>query len=351
MPFERPTLAQLIARARADIATRFDSGSADLRGTPEEVLAISQAGLTHGLHGHLKYLSKQLLADLADDDFLLRHAAIYGLERTAATPATGQLTITGTESAVCPTGTVWQRPDGTLYTQAADVTIESGVSTAVVTAQVGGVAGNADVGAKLTLAAPVTGIIATATVSGDGLADGVDLETLDSLRERLILRLQTPPSGGGPGDYVRWAREVAGVTRAWEYPAMLGPGTVGVRFVMDNQVGSIIPDSGMVSTVHAYLNGKAPVTAQVVVLAPVAVQLDLILAVTPSTSAVKAAVTAAVAAFIRSTAEPGSTILISQLNEAIAIAAGETDHILSLPTGNVAHTANQIAVPGTITWS
>lgn len=349
MPFDRPSLSKLVRRGKADIGTRLPGADANLRGSPEEVLAIVLAGMTHGLHGHLKWLSKQVLADLADDDFLRRIGSIYGMEPTAAVAATGQVTISGVNTSVCPAGTVWQRGDGVLYDQDADATISSGTATISVTAQEAAADGNADVGTKLTLAAPVTGISSSATVSGSGLTGGSDVETTEAFRTRLLLRLRNPPKGGGPGDYVNWALEVSGVTRAWEYPLMNGLGTVGVRFVRDNDV-SIIPDSGEVAAVQAYIDARAPVTADVQVLAPTAVPLAMTIELTPDTSDVRDAVEAELEDLLRRVAEPGATILLSQINEAISLASGETDHVLTVPAANVTHTANQIAVLGTITW-
>ena len=50
-------------------------------------------------------------------------------------------------------------------------------------------------------------------------------------------------------------------------------------------------------------------------------------------------------------AEPGGTILISRIREAVSIAAGETDNVVSTPTANVTHAAGELAVLGVITWT
>jgi uncharacterized phage protein gp47/JayE len=350
LTFERPTLTKLVRRGRADLATKLPGADTNLRGSFEEVISTVLAGMTHGLHGHLKWLSKQILPDLADDEFLVRLAGVRLLERTPADAASGSIEITGVEDSVCPDGTVWQRSDGALYTQDGDATIASGSAMATVVAQEAGTDGNSDVGTKLQLASPVTGISSESVVSGDGITDGVDIETIEALRYRLLSLYQSPPSGGGPGDYVNWALAVPGVTRAWEYPMMNGPGTVGVRFVMDDQESTIIPDSDKVEDVQAYIDDRAPITADVQVLAPTAVGLDFTIELTPDDSDTRDAVEASVGELVARTAEPGSTVLLSQLNEAISLATGETDHVMTVPAADVTHTANQIAVLGTITW-
>ena len=50
--------------------------------------------------------------------------------------------------------------------------------------------------------------------------------------------------------------EVPGVTRAWAYANHLGLGTVGVFFVMDDKVGTIIPSGGEVADVQAYIDER-----------------------------------------------------------------------------------------------
>lgn len=351
MAFERPTLPKLIRRAKADIATKLPGADPNLRGSGEEVLAITTAGMTHGLHGHLKWLSKQVIADLADDEFLLRLASIYGITQTPAAKAAGPAGITGTNGSVCPDATVWQRTDGTRYVQQGDATISSGVATIQLEAESGGSAGNAEAGTSLSIVSPVAGINSTATVSGGGVTDGTDIETIEHVRTRLLLRLQNPPKGGGPGDYVNWALEVPGVTRAWEYANALGPGTVVVRFVLDDQVGTIIPDGAKVAEVQAYIDARAPITADVTVVAPVAVPLDITASIVPNTLAVKDAAEAQLLDLLTRVGEPGATILFSQLNEALSTADGETDHTITIPSGDTTYGANEIPILGTVTWS
>ena len=324
------------------------------------MLAIAQGGLTHGLHGHLKWLSKQLLTDLSDDDILVREAAIYGLTKNAAVAATGPLTITGTNATVIPNGTLFVRNDGVQYSTNGG-TISGGQFVATVTALFGtsnnGAAGDALAGTLLTIVSPITGINAVATVSGGGITDGADLESVDSLRARLILRKQTPPKGGSPGDYVQWALQVSGTTRAWEYPNFYGPGTVAVLFVRDGDI-SIIPDAGAIATMQAYLDSKAPVTAEVTALAPIADVTPFTIHLVPSTTDTEAAVTAELNALLLAHARPGDasdatlgTILLSQIDDAVGIAAGVTDYTVTVPAANVTVAPLHMVTLGVITWA
>lgn len=351
MPFTRPTLAELIDRAASDIETRLPGTDARLRRSNLGVLARIHAGSTHGLYGYLDWLALQLMPDTAEAEHLARWAGIWGVTRKAAAAATGNVTFTGTNGTVIPTGTLIQRADGAQFATNAEGTISAESAAIAVTATVAGADGNTAASTSLTLVSPITGINTATTVASGGLSGGSDEEDDESLRDRLLARIQQPPHGGASFDYASWALEVSGVTRAWVYPQELGLGTVTVRFVRDDDA-SIIPDAGEVATVQAYIDSKRPVTAAVTVVAPTVVPLDFeISGLNPNNTTVKAAIEAELEDLLRREAEPGGTILISHIREAISVAAGEYDHVLVSPTANITHTTGQLATMGTITWS
>lgn len=349
MPFSRPALTDLIERTRADALARLNAEEL-LRRADVEVLARVLAGASHALHGYIDWLSRQVIYDTADAEMLDRWATIWGVPRHAPFTASGNITLTGTTGTVIPAGTSLVRTDGAEYTTDADATLAAGTATAAVTASLAGDSGNSLIGSSLSLASPISGANSVATVATGGLAGGADQEDDAALRSRLTFRIQNPPHGGASFDYVTWALEVSGVTRAWVYPEELGLGTVTVRFVRDDDA-SVIPDAGEVAAVQAYIDALRPVTADVTVVAPVAVPLDFTIALTPNTAAVKSAVTAELTDLLRREAEPARTILLSRIREAISIAAGETNHVLTVPAADVTHTTGQMATMGTITWS
>jgi uncharacterized phage protein gp47/JayE len=164
-------------------------------------------------------------------------------------------------------------------------------------------------------------------------------------------RIRTPPSGGGPTDYEDWALEVDGVTRAWENGNETGAGTVALRFAVDGEA-SPIPNAAKVSEVQDYIDDRAPITATVTVSAPVDSPMDPTIAVTPNTAAVKAAVEAELEAFLLRVADTnGTTIFLSQINEAISLAEGETDHTLTVPAADITPSIGDLTSVGTITWA
>lgn len=348
MSYSRPNLSELVNRVRAEVISRLEQDDV-LRRSDGEVYARVVAGLTHGLYGYIDWLSRQVIYDTAEAEILDRWASIWGVPRLPAASATGTVTMTGLGGAIVPAGTLLQALDGVQYQTTAEATFVGTSVVVDVEAVVPAAAGNRTTGQVLTLATPVAGVQAGAVASA--LSGGADIEDDESLRTRLITRIQTPPHGGSAADYVAWALEVPGVTRAWCYPLELGEGTVSVRFMRDLDAGSAIPDAGEVAAVQAHIDQVRPVTAQVTVVAPVAAPLDFTITVVPDTAAVRDAVQAELVDLIRREAEPGGTLLISRIRAAISAAAGEQNYILTTPSADVANGAGSITTVGAITWA
>ena len=349
MPFTRPTLPQLIERNITDLESRLPGTDARLRRSNLNVLARMMAGAVHGLYGAMDFIALQVFPDTAEAEYLDRWASIWGITRKAAAKAQGPITLTGLTGSIVPAGTVLTRSDSAEFTVDANTTLVAGTATAQVTASVAGAAGNTAAASALSFVSPVAGVNTAAVVAAGALVNGSDMETDDGLRDRLVARIQDAPHGGADFDYVNWAKEVAGVTRAWVYPQELGAGTVTVRFVRDDDA-SPIPDGAEVAAVQSYINARRPVTAVVTVAAPTAVALNFTIGVTPNTAAVKTTVEAELRDLIRREAVPGGTLLLSHIREAISLAAGETNYTMTAPTADVVLTLGQLTTFGAITW-
>lgn len=354
MPFKRPTLSEINQRLIAKVNAELEGADANLRYSPENVLAALVAMASHEMHGYVSYVSRQILVDTAESEYLERHAAIWGIYRKAATKASGDVQFTGTNGAVVPAGMIVKRQDDIEYTVDADIVIVGANGSGSITAIEVGASANAVIGTSIGLVNPISGIESEGAVvddgSGSGLTGGTDIETDNSLRTRTLSRIQQPPHGGAAFDYIDWATSVAGVTRAWVYPNQYGLGTVGVAFVMDNKEGSIIPSAGEVSTVQDYIEERRPVTAEVSVFAPTLTAIDFEIHINPNSVAVQEAIKAELNDLFMRESEPGKTILISHIREAISTATGEYDHVLVSPVADVAMPFGEMAELGTVTW-
>lgn len=348
MPFERPTLPQLIDQGAAEFESRLPGVLARLRGSVIGVINRVLAGALSALYKYVEYLNEQVWPDRAAPEFLPEHGARWGKNRLPAAAATGTVTFTGTEGAVIPAATAVQRSDGQQYVTTLAGVVAAGVANVPVQAVGPGSASNALIATPLTLTSPIAGVNAVATAQS-ALAGGADVEAIEAWRARILARIRKPPQGGADYDYVAWALEVPGVTRAWVYPNEQGIGTVVVRFVRDDDA-SPIPDAGEVATVQAAINAVRPVTATTYVVAPVPLVQNFTIQLLPDSPAIRAAVTAELTELYRRAAAPGGTMLISQQREAISIAAGESDHVLTAPVANQVAGLGQFPTLGAITW-
>jgi len=352
MSLSRPTLATLIDRVQNDIEGNLPGADARLRRTPERAFALALGGASHGMHGHIAFLGDQIIPDRATDDFMKRWAAFWGVFPKTPTKAAGIVQVSGVPLSPVPLGTIWDRADGVQFISTSAGTIGVSPATALIPVEAvePGIDGNTDAATELELSAPVAGIFGPAVVQDPGIYNGTDVETNASLLARLLLRVQTMPTGGGPGDYVYWAMTQATTTRAWEYPRGLGAGTVLVRFMTDDATADGIPSAGAVTSMQTLLESYAPIDTVVTALAPIASPMNPSISITPDTAAIRAAVEAELLDLLRRRSSPGGSILLSQIDESISRAAGEEDHTLVSPTADIVEATGYITTLGTISW-
>ncbi|MEN4530452.1 baseplate J/gp47 family protein [Pantoea agglomerans] len=350
--FTRPTLPQLITTVRNDILTRLaaDTTLAALRRTDAEVYGRVQAAAVHTVYGYIDYLARNLLPDLADEDWLTRHANMKRCPRKAPTAATGYVRWDVPTSGIpVPAGVTIQRDDLVSFTTTAKATSAGGVLRVPVVCDTAGKAGNTDDGLAMRLVSPITGL--TSAGVADSIQGGADVEDLEVWRARVIERWYWTPQGGADGDYEVWAKEVAGVTRAWTYRHWSGRGTVGVM-VANSDLINPIPDAATVSAVKTYIEPLAPVAgADIYVFAPTPHTVNFQIRLNPNTAAVRYAVEAELRSMMLRDGGPESVLKPSRISEAISIATGEYSHTLVSPTTDITIGKGEIGVVGTISWT
>lgn len=345
MPYETPTLPDLINRAQNDLA-----GDQALRRADAQVLSRVHAGATFGLYGYLGWIYRQMFPHTCDDEVLPEHGLLRPIpEWREATPASGPVLARGAAGSVLRQGTLYQSAYGVRYRVTADTWLD-GETVVPVQAVDAGAAGNLDGGAALSLVSPVAGVVSAATVAPEGLTGGSDRETPSAYRERLLRSYRITPRGGSADDYETWAMEVPGVTRAWCVRRWVGPGTVAVFFVRDGDPDPI-PGPARCAEVQEYIERQQSVIPELYVLPPVQVPVVYRIRATPDTVAVRAAIERSLQALHAAEADLGAGLLISHIREAISGAAGERDHVLYEPTDNVPAATNELLTFGGVIWS
>lgn len=348
MPFSRPSLDDLVDQALSDIDADVEGADGRQPASNLNVMGIVTAGQADGLHGHLQLLREDIDWSNPDSELVERRAAMVGIFPNPASQAYRVVKFLGASGTAIAKDVRLARADGTEYVTDEAAVIAGGQALVRVVAVEPGAAGNVAAGVKLTLVNAVPGLQSVAEVQATGQVAGSDAETRQQLHARFMEYWPSTEEGAGP--YVKLAKQVAGVTRAWEYEHEMGLGTVTVRFVMDGKADTIIPTEAEIALVDAHVQAnRPPGGGGVYVVAPIPDPVALTLAISPDTTELRAAVEAEIADYHRREAEPGDPTIPSRISEVISSVPGEFKHRLSL-TSDVNRPFNKIAVPGPITW-
>ncbi|WP_317180015.1 baseplate J/gp47 family protein [Lelliottia amnigena] len=347
--FQRPTLAENISMIRTDLFARLDIND-ELRRMDEDVRAKVYAGALHTVYGYIDYLAMNLLPDLCDESWLVRHGAMKRCPRKEAIEAAGFIRWDGVANNLMVTaGSVIQRDDLVQYTALEDTTSAGGVLRVPISCNVTGSVGNSDDGILLSLVTPVNGLPSGG--QADTLVGGFDIEDLEVWRSRVLERYYWTPQGGADGDYIVWAKEVPGITRAWTYRHWMGTGTVGVMVASSDLFNPILDDA-TVAAAQAHIEPLAPVAgSDLYVFKATAKTINFTIDLNPDNASTRAAVEAELRSFLLRDGYPEGTLELSRINEAISIAAGEHSHKLIAPAVDTEIAKNELAVLGVITWA
>jgi uncharacterized phage protein gp47/JayE len=351
MSYTPPKLTELIKRAKGD----FDA--VGVRSLLIDAIAMAHAGQTNGLYEFLGWISRQIVPHLADEEILLLFCQFWGIQRKMPSKAKGSLILTVRGDTAITAGTQWQTSSGRVIECSQSKLLSAGIAAVEVVAIDEGATSNTSGGIEFELISPVVNVESKAVLSEMGMTGGADIESISSLRARLLFRVQYPPSGGNKWDYIRWARECAGVTRAWCIPAPLYCNYVTVVFVLDEQA-NILPSSDDLNRVREYINGHInPVTnqfegkppaAELIVKAPVLKAINPQIKLFPDTPETRTAVYNALVELL-SKSQLGEKIYLSHIRAAVSNAKNVIDHQINLNTDIEALT-DELIVLGGITW-
>lgn len=337
MPWSTPTLRNVRELVRDSVRANLPGSDANVPNSLLRVMSDAMGALCHLVLQYIDWLSKQLLPDTAEKEFLDRHGAIWLVNsdgtkgRKQATLAFGSISITGTAGVVVPLGsTLTNAPaDGEIFAYETLEQVNVGLTPTPVKVRAldAGAAGNLGAGALMAFNPTLNGVDRNTTVIA--IAGGADTETDDELRARILLRIQQPPMGGDETDYEAWVLAVPGVTRAWCNPLEMGIGTVTVRFMMDDLRADSggIPLAEDVVAVEAYLDTVRPVAVKdFFVAAPIPFPINIgISALVTDSAATREAIELSLRDMFFEKAIPGGTIYESWVEAAISDAVG-VDH-------------------------
>jgi uncharacterized phage protein gp47/JayE len=345
--YPRPSLSDLDARINVDLS----AVPAVLRGP----LSHAWARACHGLHGHLEWIDRQNSPLTCELERLYDWAALYGVARLAATPATGTAVAAGSPGSVILADTLLRGPNGLDYrVLAAQFMANSGVAVVSLRSEASGEDANLPSGARLTLIDPLSGIAGTLVVGEDGLSGGAPEESLDDWRLRVADEWQAMTVRGARGgraeDYRYWAESAhPAVTGALVFPHALGLGTVVVRPICDGAINRL-PTPGVLSSVADHLSAVAPATADWRLAAPLVRPVTVVLRLEPSAdnAEARARIAAALNAAVLAEAREDAVLGMAEIDAAVATVTSQYTRLA--PTENVAAYPGEVLALSEVAW-
>ncbi len=369
--FAIPSLRDLVERSRQ--AFRINLPGSDAWVWPNNInpTAKVMGGLTHEVFGFADYIQRQKFALTADTENLDLHGEEFGLARSPAAPATGWVDIVVTSAAALAAGAILRRVDGVEYiATAGGSTTGAGTMHVAVLAATDGKETIGLPGAPLQIISGLTGAgagTALASIAGEGINGGVDVEDDESFRARILFRKRNPPHGGTAADYVMWASQMAGVSRVYVERLWAGPGTVRVFPMLDDLYIDGIPQPADVDRIYEHIETLRPAGAIVSIAAALAVPVNVVIkGLSPNTTTVQEAVlTELRSAFRRYSRVCGNDRAIGSMPylasptsfsrswiwQAVANASGEDRHQIVTPAADIPLISAQIATLGTVTFT
>ena len=213
---------------RNNILGNMQNPLSKIEGTYDYDIAAATSLEIKDLYDYLEWWSKQTFIDTAtENEYVDKHALIFGVERRSEVKASGEITITGKTGTTIPEGTVVLSRIGVKYETLALALIGSdGKDKARVQALVGGITGNCGIGDIVAFEIADTNIYTV--TNEEAITGGFDIENNESLIARAKEKIMRPAHSGNENDYKQWAKEVEGVGKVDVIPVWNGGGTVKV---------------------------------------------------------------------------------------------------------------------------
>lgn len=304
----------------------------------------------------LQALRAQVSISFVDETsgaYIDKAAAAYGITRKPGTPASVDVTFTGTANAVVPAGTMCVTADGLGFLTDEELTLgEDGSGTVSATSDDVGAVYNVPAQAIVTTQESVAGV--SGVTNAAAAVGGTDPETDAALFARLDAYRKTPPTSGNDRHYHQWALEVNGIGAASVIRCWDGPGTVKV-IVADMELRPVEEDK--VDEVAAYIETQRPVTAEVTVESAegVGVQVEVTVETdgTVSKSNTEQALTDRLAEYLGTLAfQTGAEVVYNRVLAIVMGLDGVTDCsglTVNGSTANVPLDADEVPLLGTVT--
>lgn len=348
----------ILSRTIADLPNTYDVTEGSFA---YDLLAASSAEI-ESVYIELDDVANQSFVGTATGDYLDALADQFGLTRKPALNAQVTLTFTGTTGTDIPAATRVTNivPPGTTGTPLAfetiaDATVAGGtIDVLAQSVDVGNIY-NVSASSLIQMAVALANI--SAVTNNAAATGGLDAETDDGLRARLVQRLQGGRGAGTQTDYQAWATSVNGVAFAYVEPLWNGNGTVRVT-VVDVNYGPVTP--AVLAAATTYLTSLAPIGSSLTVITPTTVPINVSASLTLSAnyqeSDITTQATTAFANYLQNI-RPGGTVYINEMAAVLISIPGVIDYASfqigdpSMGSSNLITPSGQKPIIGTVTFS
>lgn len=228
------------------------------------------------------WLKRQCFPQTASGEYLDYHAQMRGLTRMQPMCATGKIRFyikDPLETSLAVTaGVVCTSTGGVEFVTTTAGEIEAGALYCEVEARAvqSGTAGNVPINSIVYMMKPPIGVSSCRNVVA--FTGGMEEETDQALRERILDRYQNVPSGGNANYYKALALQVPGILSASVQPRVRGRGTVDVVVCVEGG----IPSADMLAAVSEKIAAEREIGVDVLVKAPQIVKVKVEIAILPA---------------------------------------------------------------------
>jgi uncharacterized phage protein gp47/JayE len=201
---------------------------------------------------------KKVFASLAInngyDEYVVLRCAEQSIIRKTDTYATGVVKVKGRIGYTFPAGALVSTRLGLTYKTDSALTLTAEYGYVNITASAKGSSYNVEIGEINNIPVAYEGILSVTNETK--IDNGYDIESLDSLYARYLVKIRNVNSSANKNQYKNWALEVDGISYAEIYEAWNGAGTVLVVVANANKKSC---DADLISTCKDYIEAQRPI--------------------------------------------------------------------------------------------
>ena len=310
------------------------------------------------VYKELEFWEKQTFIDTAtEDEYVEKHALMFGVTRRLGTKATGTVKVTGKANSIIEENTIFLNRDGIKYkTLRKEYLSTTGVAEIEIECLSEGKIGNAAIGEITTFEIQNSNIYSV--INEKEIINGYDKEPNSVLVARAKEKATKPAHSGNIYDYEQWAKQVDGVGKVLVKPLWNGNGTVKILIANYN---NDIADSSLIQKVRERIqrDDGRPVGADVTVDSFTAkninIEVQIILKAGFTLSDVKEKIESLLKAIVKTEAATyekadKSVLSINRLEKAILDIEGVNDNFVKINSSNsnIEIESDEILIVGTV---